>query len=210
MKIALALLALLGISNAQRIPLVDEIIRGVSDEIIYDDSPLRERVLKHAEVSAPIPIVAEVIRRGSEEIIYSDATISSQGTVQHADVSANGGMHHRHLAPVPLLSGHEKASLTGVPKNATKRSTHFKDPSKQQRSRRHRSLLDVAAERDPAEEVRVLIGYANVDGKTLIDQTANIVYYYIDEVNIVSAMLTWAQVAPLVTDPSIEYVYWCY
>jgi hypothetical protein len=204
MKIALTLLALLGLSNAQIVvPLVEEVIRQGSEEIIYDDAPMREerRTLKHVE-DLRTPLVEEVIRRGSEEIIYSDVT--SQGSVQQADASVNGNGMHRALAPDPLHLGHEKASHSGVPKNETKRSTHFKDPTKQKRDRRHRTLLDLSVTRDANEEVRMLVGYVDAAGKSLIDSIANVVHDYIEEVNVVSVTLTWGQVESLVNDPSIE------
>jgi hypothetical protein len=43
-EMSLAPLALSGLAaNAQKGPLVDEVIREVNDEIIYDDAPMRER-----------------------------------------------------------------------------------------------------------------------------------------------------------------------
>jgi hypothetical protein len=206
MKIALTLLALLGIANAQRIPLVEEVIRQGSEEIIYDDAPMREhRTLKHVDESVRSPLVEEVIRRGSEEIIYSD--ITSKGFVQQADVSRNGkvyGMHSRALAPDLLRPGHEKASHSGVPQNETERSTHFKDPSRQKRDRRHRTLLDLSITRNPNEEVRMIMGYVDGAGKSLIENKAGVVHDYIDEVNVVSATLMWGQVKDLLNDPGIE------
>jgi hypothetical protein len=206
MKIALALLALSGLAanNAQRIPLVDEVIREVSDEIIYDDAPMR-RTLKHVDESIQSPLVEEVIRRGSEEIIYGnvaeEADISSKGTVNQ---NANG-MHHRGLAPEDaLFAGHEQASHSGVPKNETKQNTHFKDASHQQREHRHLRLLDLSMSRNPAEEVRVLVGYVDVAGKTLIDSKASVVYEYIDEIRVVSCLITWENVKLLLSDANIE------
>jgi hypothetical protein len=198
MKIALTLLAILGLANAQRIPLVEEVIRQGSEEIIYDDAPMREhRTLKHVDESVRSPLVEEVIRRGSEEIIYSD--ITSKGFVQQAD----NGMH-RALAPDLLRPGHEKASHSGVPKNETKRSTHFKAPTKQERDRRHRTLLDLSITRNPNEEVRMIVGYVDGEGKKLIEETAGVVHDYIDAVNVVSVSLEWGQVKPLLSDPGIE------
>jgi hypothetical protein len=202
MKIAHILLTLLGLTNAQVVPLVEEVIRQGSEEIIYDDAPMRERrTLKHVD-DLRAPLVEEVIRRGSEEIIYSD--ITSQGSVQQADVSVNGNGMHRALAPDPLHLGHEKASHSGVPKNETKRSTHFKDPTKQKRDRRHRTLLDLSVTRDPNEEVRMLVGYVDAAGKLLIESTASVVHDYIEEVNVMSVTLMWGQVEKLLKDSSIE------
>jgi hypothetical protein len=202
MKIAHILLTLLGLTNAQVVPLVEEVIRQGSEEIIYDDAPMRERrTLKHVD-DLRAPLVEEVIRRGSEEIIYSD--ITSQGSVQQADVSVNGNGMHRALAPDPLHLGHEKASHSGVPKNETKRSTHFKDPTKQKRDRRHRTLLDLSVTRDPNEEVRMLVGYVDAAGKLLIESTANVVHDYIEEINVMSVTLMWGQVEKLLKDSSIE------
>ena len=202
MKFALALLALsAGLANAQRIPLVDEVIREVSDEIIYDDAPMR-RTLKHVDDSIKSPLVEEVIRRGSEEIIYgnigSEDGFIARERVQEADVSVNGNGMHR-----ALPEGHEKASHAGVPKNQTKRSLHFKEPSGQKRDKRHRALLDLSITRDPAEEVRMFVGYSDLAGKTLIDSTASVVYDYIDAVSVVSALLKWGQVEQLLNDPNI-------
>jgi hypothetical protein len=207
MKLALALLALLGLANAQ-IPLVEEVIRQVTEEIIHDDAPIAAPV-PHAHASIKILRVEEIIRQASEEIIYNDATykdasITAQGTVvQQADVSVNG-MSNGLLAPGPLDKGHEKPSLLGPPRNVTRRSDHFKDPANQDRSRRHRKLVGDAVERDPNEEVRMLVGYLDAAGKTLVDETASIVYGYIDEVNVMSVLLTWSQVAPLLNNTSIE------
>jgi hypothetical protein len=207
MKIAFALLALsAGLAHAQRIPLVDEVIREVSDEIIYDDAPLR-RTLKHVDESIKSPLVEEVIRRGSEEVIYGnvasdvDASFKAREIVQEADVSVNGnGMHRR----VSLPEGHEKASHAGVPKNETQRNLHFKEPSGNKRERRHRALLELANTRNLNEEVRMLVGYTGVAGKTLIDSTASVVYEYLDEVSVVSCLLKWSQVQPLLDEVSIE------
>jgi hypothetical protein len=193
MKIAVALLALLGLANAQ-IPLVAEVIREVTEEIIYDDAPMRERMLP--EVPKATPLVDEVIRQGSEEIIYNDPTFAAKEMLQEVDVSVNG-MRHGLNPDGPLPEGHEKASHLGVPRNVTKKSTHFKDPSQQERHRRHRRLLDIAADQDPAEEVRVLVGHLNPEGKTLTDEGASVIYEYIEEINVSSVLLTWGQVIEL-------------
>jgi hypothetical protein len=199
MKIALALLALSGLANAQRIPLVDEVIREVSDEIIYDDAPMR-RTLKHVDDSIQSPLVEEVIRRGSEEIIYGNVVDAAK----EADVSVNGNGMHRglddssitDLAPDghDLLDGHADATYAGVPKKTN--STQFKEASTSHRDRRRAAFAVLAGESNPNEEVRVLVGY-DVSRRALFE--SKYVDEYIEGINVGSALMTWGQVNELLT-----------
>jgi hypothetical protein len=226
MKIALTLLllALLGISNAanapvRNIPLAEEVIRGVTEEVIHADTtfpdmaPTRAR-RKTRQADTPTPParrVEEVVRQGgrSEEIIYGDVTIPvpsgsrgrGGGTAQEADVSVKGLPH---LAPGLLPEGHEQASHSGVPKNETVRSKHFAHPGLQDRVVRHRKLLDKRnAQRNLQEEVRMMVCFKNMEGKALVDEYASIVYEYITEVKVVAVLLTWAQVQTLLENENI-------
>jgi hypothetical protein len=202
MKIALALLALSGLANAQRIPLVDEVIREVSDEIIYDDAPMR-RTLKHVDDSIQSPLVEEVIRRGSEEIIYGNVVDAAK----EADVSVNGNGMHRglddssitDLAPDghDLLDGHADATYAGVPKKTN--STQFKEASTSHRDRRRAAFAVLAGESNPNEEVRVLVGHTDASGRALLESSSQYVGEYIEGINVASALMTWGQVNALLT-----------